>query len=122
MIYKGPYKSSIALNAHRALKVQNFDCMHELIHYWFHPNGQRICIESSMTNENQGFERQANDGAARALMPEKLFARKYVELSGSIKRLSDFFFVDEKAIEYRIYSLQLRKMHIAHPCASLLNG
>ena len=36
ILFKGEKETSIALNAMREPEMHNFDCMHELIHYFFH--------------------------------------------------------------------------------------
>ena len=107
LLYKGDELSSMALNTLRSEKGQNFDCMHELIHYWFHPPGKMICIDNNYIHQNTTREWQANEGAAQALMPTKLFIKKYKLFEGDISALSDFFMVGELAVEFRINNLQL---------------
>lgn len=106
ILYKGEKNSSMALNSARSLKGQNFDCMHELIHYWFHPPGERFCIDDNKIIRNSSIEWQANEGAAEALMPYKLFIPKLFEYKGDIQKLSDFFFVGELSVKYRIDNLE----------------
>ncbi|WP_163195548.1 ImmA/IrrE family metallo-endopeptidase [Clostridium thermarum] len=110
IFYRGKECSGIALNALRSEKGRNFDCMHEMIHYWYHPNSEAICFYSNFIKQNPGIEWEANEGAAYALMPPKLFAKKYFEFHGDIKALSDFFFVGETAVKYRIENLGLPKL------------
>ena len=107
ILYKGDELSSMALNTLRSEKGQNFDCMHELIHYWFHPPGKMFCIDSNYIHQNPGREWQANEGAAQALMPKDLFIRKYIEFRGNVSALSDFFMVGELSVEFRINNLKL---------------
>ncbi|MCX7747317.1 MAG: ImmA/IrrE family metallo-endopeptidase [Clostridia bacterium] len=106
VLYKGQKESTIILNSLRSEKGLNFDCMHELIHYWFHPAEERLCIEDSNINQIKGREWQANEGAAQALMPVELFIQKYYDFKGDIEKLSDYFFVGEVSIKFRIFSLK----------------
>lgn len=110
VLYKGDKVSSMALNTLRSEKGQNFDCMHELVHYWCHPPGNRLCIDNNYIQQNSGIEWQANEGAAQGLMPHKLFKRKYAELDGNVSALSDFFIVGEKSIEFRIKNLKISQI------------
>lgn len=112
ILYKGEEISSMALNTLRSEKGQNFDCMHELIHYWFHPPGTMLCVDSNYIHQNSGREWQANEGAAQALMPKDLFICKYIELDGNISALSDFFMVGERCVEFRINNLKLSESHL----------
>lgn len=113
ILYKDPLKSYMALNSSRSKKGQNFDCMHELIHYWFHPYTEYFCSDKKRKHvQNKDFEWQANEGAAQALMPKDLFIQKYKDFKGEISALSDFFFVGEKAIVYRMLNLNLHDMFI----------
>lgn len=111
IMYKGRHKSRMALNNMRTEKGQNFDCMHELMHYWFHPEGCNLCLDACFTKQNSIREWQANEGAAQILMPKELFTRRYMEFKGSIQRLSDYFFVGERAVEYRVSNLGLSKIN-----------
>lgn len=111
VMYKGIHKSSMALNNLRTKKGMNFDCMHELIHYWFHPTGTNLCFDTGFTKQNNTREWQANEGAAEILMPKKLFKRMYMDYRGSVKGLSDYFLVGEKAVTYRVSNLGLDKIN-----------
>ena len=44
ILYKGDRKTAIGLNVNRTPEMQNFDCMHELIHYFFHDICYCQCI------------------------------------------------------------------------------
>jgi hypothetical protein len=81
--------------------------MHELCHYWLHPAGEHLCYDSNFIMQNKGIEWQANEGAAQALMPEKLFLQMYIYFSGDINKLSDYFIVSKTAVEYRVSNLKL---------------
>jgi len=50
ILYKGDRKTSIALNARRTAEMQNFDCMHELIHYFLHD----VCYCQCICSDEQG--------------------------------------------------------------------
>lgn len=113
ILYKGRRKSKICLNSLRDDKGKNFDCMHELIHFWFHPPATRWCIYDRVVNQHRGIEWQANEGAAQALMPRELFIEKYYEFKGNQDRLSDFFFVGKHAVQYRITNLKREIIAVA---------
>lgn len=110
ILYKGEKVSSMALNTLRSEKGQNFDCMHELFHYWFHPPGSMLCVDNNYIHQNSGIEWQANEGAAQGLMPQELFIRKYMELEGNVSMMSDFFIVGEQSIEFRINNLKISRI------------
>jgi len=118
ILYKGKETTSICLNSKRSTSGRNFDCMHELIHYWFHENELFMCADK----ESDYYEWEANEGAAQFLMPYQiylpLFKRtrikllqkdKYLntnELSNSIcKELSTYFNVGTLAISVRMQGL-----------------
>ncbi|MGV8149975.1 MAG: ImmA/IrrE family metallo-endopeptidase [Alkaliphilus sp.] len=103
--YKGKKNSAILLNTMRSKKGQNFDCMHELIHYWFHPQNEYLNISKNFVHQNRSYEWQANNGAAIALMPTALFRKKCFEFDGDIEKLSDFFLVGEMAVIFRIENI-----------------
>lgn len=109
LLYKDPedVMSFMGINSLKSKKSQNFDVMHELCHYWFHPAGERLCYDSNFIFQNQGTEWQANEGAAQALMRKRLFKKKYVYYNGDTNKLSDYFIVSKKAVEYRIRNLKL---------------
>lgn len=122
MLYKGDNISTIYLNSLRSGKGHNFDCMHELMHYWFHDSQDIICCDKSIS-QHKGREWQANEAAAQALMPVELFLQKYHEYSGNISKLSDFFNVGETSIEYRIKNLknEISKYPIKMYCSNCHN-
>lgn len=113
ILYKGKVKSRICLNSLRDDKGKNFDCMHELMHYWFHPPADRWCIYDRHIPQNKGMEWQANEGAAQALMPKDLFIDRYFYFEGNMDKLSEYFFVGKHAVEYRIKNLK-RDIAIAY--------
>lgn len=117
ILYKGNDTTSIALNSNREKCMQNFDCMHELIHYFFHDISycQLMCSEKKITQDAY-IEWQANEGAAQFLIPYQLFIPKYLELEkkyahsfwedDSIEELAKLFNVSYWVIKNRISSLK----------------
>lgn len=108
VLIRGDEISHIGLNSLLPEESLNFNCMHELIHYWFHPNlNFTYCY---ITNEyiltDPRYEYQANEGTAQALMPYQLFIPKYYEFKGNIERIANFFGVSKTAVEYRIENLR----------------
>jgi len=115
ILLKMPNSTAIALNARRKPCGRNFDCMHELIHYWFHDQPAFQCLEGM----NSSIEWQANEGAAQFLVPYQSFIPNYCavfdELSacnninatqaGLFARLALHYGVGERVIEYRIKTL-----------------
>lgn len=112
ILYKGTHKSTIILNSLRSLKGQNFDCMHELIHYWYHENGDYLCLER---NNRLNMEWQANEGAAQALMPQKLFITRFLQYGGSPGILSELFKVGESAVVFRALNLRNKILSASNP-------
>lgn len=118
ILYKGKNKTTIALNSRRSHRGQNFDCAHEVVHYWLHDNNIFYCKDKA----TDYFEWQANEGAAQLLMPYQVFIPRYCDtlktctelfslcndfaLKMAIKKLSEQFSVGEIAIRNRIKSLQ----------------
>lgn len=124
MLYKGNNISTIYLNSLRSCKGHNFDCMHELVHYWFHNPADIICCDKSIS-QHKGREWQANEAAAQALMPVDLFLKKHYEYNGDRSKLSDFFYVGETSIDYRIKNLtteisEYSKPKLCSNCKSII--
>lgn len=117
ILYKGDNSTSIALNSNRETYQQNFDCMHELIHYFFHDISycQLMCSEKNI-NQDSYIEWQANEGAAQFLVPYQIFIPKYLELEkkyahsfwedDSIEELAEYFNVSYSVIKNRINNLE----------------
>jgi len=123
ILYKGKTSTTIGLNARRSLFGQNFDCMHELIHYWFHDEQTDfLCTPPSGAlgdDLRSHLEWQANEGAAQFLMPYQNFIPKYCEMHDYfyhrnspkiaqervLKSLAEHYLVGEMAVEYRINGL-----------------
>ena len=116
ILYKGAYSTTIGLNSRRSATGKNFDCMHELIHYWFHEFDMFYCVDDILNH----IEWQANEGAAQFLVPYQSFIPVYCHFfdkfygryspSGAhkalISALSQNYMVGESVIEIRIKSLK----------------
>ena len=117
ILYKGDISTSIALNSRREACQQNFDCMHELIHYFFHDISycQLMCSDKSVKQDSY-IEWQANEGAAQFLVPYQIFIPKYLELERKFAKsnwddlyldeLCSYFNVSPSVIQNRINSLE----------------
>ncbi len=115
ILYKGENCTTIGLNNNRSEKGKNFDCMHEIIHYWLHNDNVFYCDE----NATDYFEWQANEGAAQFLVPYqnfipkchgifRLFYNLYpkdIARKKTIEHLSYLYNVGEQVIEYRLENL-----------------
>jgi len=133
ILYKGRKSTSIALNGNRSDTMQNFDCMHELIHYFFHDieNQQYICsVSDSEENtivQDSYIEWQANEGAAQFLIPYEILlslikARKdYLDTWYGIQDLredlANKFNVTEDVIKVRLKSLKYEIHQYLNGCA-----
>ena len=116
VLIKGKNSTTIGLNARRSKLGKNFDCMHELIHYWFHGDEYFLCDHDAKSH----LEWQANEGAAQFLMPYQSFIPNYSQIhdyfyenlsaenanNAIIARLSTQYLVGETAVKYRINGLQ----------------
>ena len=112
ILYRGRKSTSLRLNSKRSNIMQNFDCMHEIIHYFLHTDTQCFqCVNpDSSLNINDFLEWQANEGAAEALVPYRLFIPMYVKLceedeETATAKLSKFFNVTKRVILNRIDNL-----------------
>ncbi|MCL2170825.1 MAG: ImmA/IrrE family metallo-endopeptidase [Defluviitaleaceae bacterium] len=107
--------TAIGLNARRSPAGRNFDCMHELVHFWFHKGNTFNCIE----NGDSFLEWQANEGASQFLMPYQSFIPAYCDLYDKITpshspargqnlviaRLCAAYGAGELAVRFRINTL-----------------
>ena len=75
ILYKGDNSTTIGLNNFRTEDQQNFDCAHELVHYYSHdiPYCKCVCSESNQIRQESTIEYQANEGAAQLLVPYEYF-------------------------------------------------
>jgi Zn-dependent peptidase ImmA (M78 family) len=115
LMYKTEKSTSIALNSRRSAGGRNFDCMHELIHYWLHDRNDYQCFGGS----DDYYEWQANEGAAQFLMPYQLFIPKFCQIEKTLncdyisgerkadinRELSKRYFVGTQSVEIRVKSL-----------------
>ena len=113
ILFKTAKSTSIGLNSRRSAAGRNFDCMHELIHYWLHNAESFYCDQRSQNDMNDYIEWQANEGAAQFLMPYQVFIPAYMrmeEASASedeiVHSLGRRFNVGGQSVKVRIASLQ----------------
>jgi len=112
VLMKGNKCSFIGLNSCRNYYEQNFDCMHELIHFWKHPLNEYTCYSIP---RNSYLEWEANEGAAEMLVPYYKFIPEVYELYRYIcntqqpidylTHLAERYFVTPRVIQLRINSL-----------------
>ena len=116
LLYKGRFATTIGLNSRRSHTGKNFDCMHELMHYWLHDASTFYCLDD-MDNY---MEWQANEGAAQFLMPYQSFIPNYCYLHDKLyasyppqkayemqlATLAQNYIVGEMAVKFRMQSLQ----------------
>lgn len=116
LLYKGEYATTIGLNARRSAGGKNFDCMHELIHYWLHDQNAFYCLDGQAGH----MEWQANEGAAQFLMPYQSFIPNYCYLHDKlygkfaplkayemqVAALAGNYMVGEMAVKFRMESLK----------------
>lgn len=119
LLVRRPTETLIALNSARSKESRNFDCMHELIHYFVHAK-QAIfnCTDAKngVFQQDNYMEWQANEGAAQALVPYQEFIPLYVHMAvenknefylfKTIDHLAAHFQVTDHVIFNRIRSLQ----------------
>lgn len=124
MLFLGNKVNTIVLNSNRTKLEQNFDCSHEMCHWFLHRNlGQDNfkCLEN--IDQDNYIEWQANDGAAEFLLPYKIFiphfCASYYELKARyaignyqtfllnlVIPMSQFYRVTPAVVEIRIKSLK----------------
>lgn len=115
ILYKGDRKTAIGLNVNRTPEMQNFDCMHELIHYFFHDICYCQCICSDEQSgeyiqQDRIQEWQANEGAAQFLVPYQDFIPRFTKLlnsgvTGVQSILAEYYNVTTQVINIRMDSL-----------------
>lgn len=69
ILFRSPpgLRSHIYVNRNLPGPRRNFTVMHELVHFWFHPG---FVYLDRLRQPGNRYEREANAGAAAALMPE----------------------------------------------------
>jgi Zn-dependent peptidase ImmA (M78 family) len=108
--------SFLAVNTRKSPLEQNWDVMHELIHFYRH-NGGKVYFSAVKARQNTFHEWEANEGAAQALVPYQLFIPHllkklpYLEswdytYDDFIGYFSDMFKVLPIVIERRIENLE----------------
>lgn len=117
ILYKGSTTTTMALNKIHSPFSQNFDCMHELVHYFLHDKQSSFhCMNIEGLKQDEYLEWQANEGAAQALVPYQEFIPLYVQMAlknknifysfTTIDYLASHFQVSGHVIHNRIRSLQ----------------
>lgn len=90
VLYKGDVSTTVALNQNRSESQQNFDCMHEGIHYFSHDISYCKCVCSEkVIRQERSIEYQANEGAAQLLVPYELFIPEVMDLFNANMSSSD---------------------------------
>jgi|JFJP01.1.fsa_nt_gi Zn-dependent peptidase ImmA (M78 family) len=101
-------KYFIQVNTSHAPTRKRFTVAHELGHYYHHKDF--LDKEGKILERNNYLldqkEVEANAFAAELLMPKTYFVKKYNELR-QIKKLAEYFFVSEIAINVRLINLGL---------------
>ena len=113
ILYKGDVSTTIALNRSRSESQQNFDCMHEEIHYFSHDISYCKCVCSEkVIRQERSIEYQANEGAAQLLVPYQDFIPRFVGCLGKKQQhpwiqndLAEFYCVTPQVINNRMDNL-----------------
>ena len=79
ILYRGENTTRIALNSLHKKQQQNACCAHELMHYFWHNDGDMVRMCSTTVNTNNFVEWQANEGASELLMPYRDFIPAFVQ-------------------------------------------
>lgn len=104
ILFRSPpgLRSHIYVNRNLPAARRNFTVMHELVHFWFHPG---FVYLDRLRQPGNRYEREANAGAAAALMPEhilrELWPRKELEY------IAEYLGVSREALEIRLGELGL---------------
>lgn len=110
MLLKDKY-STMVLNSSRDYLSIKFDCMHELIHYFWHDKKTYKCTFANGKPQIKSYyEWEANEGAAEFLIPYKVFIPLFCKLnitSQDIETdLAKHFKLSVSTIKNRINSLE----------------
>ncbi len=103
----------IYINSQESIYRQRFTMAHELAHYILHranyiSNGPRKEDRVFFRDENTNtYEREANDFAAKLLLPEAEFKEAIKHGNNTILKLANYFNLSTAAIRYRAYKLGL---------------
>ena len=111
-------KFEITLNSNHAPTRRRFTLAHEIGHYVLHQNefttsqtitDYKVAMQRSTNSylpEQRMLEVEANQFAAKLLMPDEEFIQKWQD-GLTISRLADYFFVSENTANIRAYNLGL---------------
>ncbi|MDR0249570.1 MAG: ImmA/IrrE family metallo-endopeptidase [Oscillospiraceae bacterium] len=123
---------AIALNALRSHARRNYDCAHELLHYWLRgEGGARLRFEGYRPNSDKRQEWLAAEGAAELLVPRRVFlpfcAGEAIEHCGGslvavrkrerwLRCVGELFCVPPAVVSLRVWSLRApaRRLINAH--------
>lgn len=117
ILFKGRI-SLMTLNTLRTPEEQNFDCGHELLHFWLDPAEQYMCIENDVAQRQSYPEWRANEGSAELLIPHDVFIPEIVEscdgydifgscqITETKRIMAEKYFVTVPVITHRINSLK----------------
>ncbi|KLU66347.1 hypothetical protein DEAC_c17460 [Desulfosporosinus acididurans] len=121
ILMKGEKHSILGLNSCRDEREQNFDCMHELMHFWKHPINTYTCL--SIPRDTY-LEWEANEGAAEMLVPYYKFIPEVCQFYRIMnnKRLhidyltyfAERYHVTQRVIQLRIKSLSYELTQYMH--------
>ena len=107
MIVNGDNATGIVINNNRSYVSKRFIAMHELFHYWFHPRKLKtICLENYRKSK-KGFEWQANNAAAYALMPKDVLLELYDYCHGDLEFICKELQVSKDSLNYRLGELEI---------------
>lgn len=102
----------IAVNSNHHPNRQKFSMAHEYAHYLLHrsrihemPEGERILHRNGDKNS---IEYQANDFAAKLLMPHDLVRSAFRLSGGNLKNMASLLQVSQEALRYRLDNLGYR--------------
>lgn len=132
ILVRGKNTTSIILNGLRSEEQQNFDCAHELIHYFCHNTQMHLSAVKCILGQDSGLEYQANEGAAQLLIPDIDFIPRYLDLMNYkyshpsfdvISYLAKHYFVSEWIIRLRIDNLgfEIDQFRMGMPVNALIH-
>ena len=102
----------ITINKYHSDNRQRFTLAHEFGHYILHKNFLKnssitdgALFRKDYTNDEKEYE--ANEFAAKLLMPENKFRQAIEDGCDTINKLAEYFKVSSSAVKYRAYKLGL---------------
>lgn len=104
ILFRSPpgLQSHIYVNRNLPGPRRNFTVMHELVHFWFHPG---LIYLDRLRQSGNRYEREANAGAAAALMPEQILRDLWPDKQ--LGYIAEYLGVSREALEIRLKELQL---------------